>query len=209
MFWGNNLMSFFNRILVCIFVFSLPAFAGPSVQRIHNFYKVDNHVYRGGQPKSEGFQYLAKIGVKTVLDLREPGRRSAEEEREVTALGMKYVNVPMTGLTPPTESEITKILGMLEDDSTGAVFVHCMRGADRTGAVLGAYRVDHDHWDNTRALQEAKADGMGFFQLPRANFIRHFQARTVEAKNANKPQGTKLPAATAPAVALPTPVVVR
>ena len=41
---------------------TLPVFGG-SVQGIHNFYKVDEHVYRGAQPTDEGFQYLAKIGV--------------------------------------------------------------------------------------------------------------------------------------------------
>ena len=31
---------------------------------------------------------------------------------------MKYVNVPMTGLTPPTDAEITKILALLGDKQT-------------------------------------------------------------------------------------------
>ena len=39
-------------------------------------------------PASEGFQYLAKIGIKTVLDLREHDERSSAEEHTVTALGM-------------------------------------------------------------------------------------------------------------------------
>ena len=55
-----------------LLVLSLPVFAGSPVQGIHNFYKVDEHVYRGGQPTEEGFRYLAKIGVKTVIDLRGP-----------------------------------------------------------------------------------------------------------------------------------------
>jgi protein-tyrosine phosphatase len=88
---------------------------------------------------------------------------------------MQYVNVPMTGLTPPTQVEITRILALLEDGATGAVFVHCMRGADRTGAVIAAYRIDHDHWDNDRALKEAMSFGMSFYQLPRQKFIRKFQ----------------------------------
>ena len=141
-------MSIFNRGLVALFLFSLPALAGSSVQGINNFYQVDEHVYRGAQPTPEGFNYLAKIGVKTVLDLRENDERSSGEARVVTSLGMQYVNVPMTGLTPPTEAEITKILALLEDGTAGAVFVHCIRGADRTGAVIAAYRIDHDHWDN-------------------------------------------------------------
>jgi protein-tyrosine phosphatase len=87
----------------------------------------------------------------------------------------------MTRLTPPTEPEITKILALLEDGTAGAVFVHCMRGADRTGAVIAAYRIDHDHWDNSRALKEAMSFGMSFFQLPRQNFIRKFQPLTIKS----------------------------
>jgi tyrosine-protein phosphatase SIW14 len=171
-----------NRSRSLLFALAIPAFAGSSAPGIKNFHQVDEHVYRGAQPTDEGLQYLAKIGVKTVIDLREADEHAQAEQSVVTGAGMKYVNVPMTGLTPPTESEITKILGILEDDSAGAVFVHCKAGADRTGAVIGAYRIDHDHWDNARALSEAKSDGMSFFQFPRQSFIRAFQPRAIEAK---------------------------
>ena len=155
--------------LVCL------RFPAHRAQGINNFHQVNEHVYRGAQPTTEGFEYLAKIGVKNVLDLREDGARSVGEALLVTSLGMKYVNIPMTGLTPPTMGEITRILALLEDGTAGAVFVHCMRGADRTGAVIAAYRIDHDHWDNSRALKEALSFGMSFFQLPRQKFIREFQ----------------------------------
>jgi protein tyrosine phosphatase (PTP) superfamily phosphohydrolase (DUF442 family) len=175
----NSLVSSRSRIL--LFALAWPAFAGSSGHGINNFQQVDAHVYRGAQPTDEGFKYLSKIGVKTILNLREADERSRAEEAVVLAAGMKYINVPMTGLTPPTEAEITRILAVLEDDNSGPVFVHCKRGADRTGAVIGAYRIDHDHWDNARALHEAKQLGMGFFEFPRQNYIRAFQARTVDA----------------------------
>jgi tyrosine-protein phosphatase SIW14 len=161
---------------------ALPALVGSPVPGIDNFYQVDAHVYRGGQPTDEGFAHLARIGVKTVIDLREADERSKAEESVVTAAGMAYVNIPMTGLTPPTESEISKILGILEDDNTGPVFVHCKRGADRTGAVVASYRIDHDHWDNAHALKEAMAKGMSFFQFPRQNYIRAFQPHAIAAR---------------------------
>jgi len=119
--------------------------------------------------------------VKTVIDLREADELAKAEEGMVTAAGMKFVNVPMTGLVHPTEAEINRILAILEDETSGPVFVHCKRGADRTGAVIGAYRIDHDHWDGEQALKEAKSMGMGSFQAPRRNYIRNFQARPVEA----------------------------
>ena len=193
-------MSYLKASVVCAFLFSLPAFAGSSVQGIKNFYEVDSHVYRGGQPNESGYEYLAKIGVKTVVDLREPGDRATEEEQAVTALGMKYINVPMSGLTPPTAAQTSEILGLLEDNSTGAVFVHCMRGADRTGAVIGAYRIHHDHWSNDRALSEAKSDGMGFFQFPRENYIRNFHSQLLEANSTPLGDTMKVSTAAAPAV---------
>src|SRR6266480_7388566 len=104
----------FRRSCIFLFALALPAFAGSSVPGIKNFYQVDDHVYRGAQPTDEGFKYLAKIGVKAVLDLREYDERSSAEEHVVTALGMRYVNVPMTGLTPPADAQISKILVLLE-----------------------------------------------------------------------------------------------
>src|ERR1700757_5268403 len=94
-----------HRVLCVFLTCGLPLLAG-SAPGIKNFDQVDTHVYRGGQPTSEGIQHLAKIGVKTIVDLREPGGRSKAEESAVSGAGMKYVNVPMTGLNPPTEAEI-------------------------------------------------------------------------------------------------------
>ena len=181
-------MSLVNRFLACLILFSLPAFAASSVSGIGNFYKVDDHVYRGAQPTDQGLKYLAGIGVKTILDLRGAGRRSSEEERAVTALGMHYVNVPMSGFEPPTEAQISKALELLEDTASGPVFVHCRRGADRTGAVVAAYRIESSHWDNARALREAISEGMSFFQLPRQSYIMKFQPRAITAKTSVKPE---------------------
>jgi protein-tyrosine phosphatase len=87
----------------------------------------------------------------------------------------------MSGLAAPTETEIGAILGILEGEN-GSVFVHCKRGADRTGVVIASYRIDRDGWDNVHALSEARALGMASFQLPRMNYIRAFRPRTLEAK---------------------------
>ena len=159
-------------------VLVIPALgASPSVPGIHNFHHVDQQVYRGAQPTPDGFKYLAKLGVKVVLDLRESGERSANEERMVTAGGMRYVSVPISGFAAPDPDQTNKILRLLEDPAIGPVFVHCRRGADRTGAAIAAYRIDHQQWDNAEALQEAIADGMSWFQFKDQAFIRAFHAR--------------------------------
>jgi len=172
-----------RRIGVCLFVLGAwPALAS-DVPGIRNFDKVDANVYRGAQPAAEGFQYLAGIGVKMVIDLREAGTRANREKQIVMKAGMAYRNVPMTGRTPPTEAELRTILPLLESAPDGPVFVHCNRGADRTGSVIAAYHIEHDHWENTRALKDAKAHGMGSRQIPRQNFIKNFKPLPIAAKN--------------------------
>jgi uncharacterized protein (TIGR01244 family) len=117
---------------------------------------------------------LAKLGIKTVIDLRrEDEHSSASEAQAVTAAGMKYLNVPMKGVVAPSDEQIAKILAVL--DSQEPVFVHCKRGADRTGAVIACYRIKHDGWARQQALQEAKSFGMGGLQLGLKRYIMTFQ----------------------------------
>ena len=155
-----------------------PAAAVPGVG---NFQKVDDHVYRGAQPTREGFSELSKLGIRMVVDLREPGDRSATERKWVTDAGMQYVSVPMYGMAAPSNESVLKVLGLLEDPGDGPVFVHCKRGADRTGGVIACYRVEHDHWQNDRALAEARSMGMSWFQTAIQNYVRKYQARDLTA----------------------------
>ena len=165
-----------TRISRLAATFAAVALAG-AAQGIGNFERVDEHVLRGAQPSAEGILYLSKIGVKRVLDLRGEGSRGKMEEKQVTAAGMKYISIPMSGKNPPTTEQIAKALDLLQDAGSGPIFVHCMRGADRTGTVIAAYHIEHDHWDNAKALQDAKAHGMSPFQMPRMKYIRAYKAR--------------------------------
>jgi tyrosine-protein phosphatase SIW14 len=136
------------------------AFAQQQPNGVANFHVVNEHLYRGGQPSDLGFRELAKMGVTTVLDLREPDSRSLAEKTAVEATGMKYVNVPMYGISKPSAAQIESALSVLNAKNAGTVFVHCRRGADRTGTVIACYRVAHDGWNNAKALGEAKGFGL-------------------------------------------------
>src|SRR5436190_5429844 len=127
---------------------------------IPKFQSVNERIYRGGQPSREGINHLAKIGIRTVVDLRGGNDHSAEEEKLVEAAGMRYVHVPMNALSAPTDQQIVKVLDLLDDSSAGPVFIHCKRGADRTGTAIACYRIRHDHWDNQKALKEARMTGL-------------------------------------------------
>jgi len=165
---------------------------------VPNFHKVNDLVYRGAQPTDEGFRNLSRLGIKTVIDLREADGRSVAEARVVKADGMTYVSVPMRGLGAPTAEQMSRVLGILDDNSAGPVFVHCRRGADRTGTVLACYRITHDHWDNAKALSEARSFGMAWIEKAMQSYVMHYQPILVDASDsaASAPQATKsLPSA--------------
>jgi protein tyrosine/serine phosphatase len=135
---------------------------------------------RGGQPATEAWPTLAKLGVKLVIDLRrEDEHPTATEVRAVQLAGMHYVNVPMKGVVAPTNEQISKVLALLS--SPDPVFVHCKRGADRTGTIIACYRIEHDHWDRKQAMSEAKSFGMSWDQFGLKRYIMAFQPVTKRA----------------------------
>jgi protein tyrosine/serine phosphatase len=149
---------------------------------LKNFQEVEASLYRGAQPSEEGFRELAKLGVHTVLDLRGSGGRSSREAEIVASLGMQYVNVPLAGFKAPTPEQVSKLLGILENQSDGPVFVHCRRGADRTGTILALYRIEHDHWGNEKALDEAKTMKMASSERLMRNLILDYKPTVVAAQ---------------------------
>jgi protein tyrosine/serine phosphatase len=151
---------------------------------VSNFHIVNDHICRGGQPTAAGFQSLAKMGVKTVIDLREADGNMLAEKKMVESAGMKFVNVPMHGMETPHPEDVAKVLAVFNDKDAGKVFVHCKRGADRTGTVVACYRISHDHWANVKALQEAKDNGMAWIQRAMHHYVLGYKPPMVDASAA-------------------------
>jgi protein tyrosine phosphatase (PTP) superfamily phosphohydrolase (DUF442 family) len=122
-----------------------------------NFHQVDPYLYRGGTPTEDGLKVLKKMGIKTVVDLRKPSAEAQAESHEVKALGMHYINLPISRGVPEIPYQ-EKFFHLVEDaekkPNTGAVFVHCQYGCDRTGYMVSMWRVQHDHWTSYDAMQE-------------------------------------------------------
>jgi tyrosine-protein phosphatase SIW14 len=172
----RNFQSMLAALIVCAgFIGHTARAADAPAIHIRNFGQVNDHVYRGGEPAEEGMRNLSAMHIILDIDLRESGAATEAERRIAQSLGMQYVNIPFPPLTAPSEVQVKRVLSFMEPDDAGRIFVHCRRGKDRTGTVIACYRIQHDGWDNRRAMTEASRYGMSWTEYGMRSFIMHFK----------------------------------
>lgn len=122
--------------------------------KIENFGKMDDRYYRGAQPEPGDYQALKDLGVNTVIDLRNDP--TDYERSAVEALGMKYVNIPMSGWKYAKDTQVEEFMKLMNDPATGVVYAHCKAGRHRTGLTGAVYRLEKYGWDYDAAYKEMK-----------------------------------------------------
>lgn len=151
------------------------AFAGDvptEMPGLLNFHEVHSYLYRGGGPSEKSIHDLKEKGVKTIIDLRAPseGKPKAQRTKEddplqpgeekalAEQLGIKYVHMTMDSHAP-TRSQVHTFINTVEKAEKGdggPVYLHCAHGSDRTGCLVGIWRVTHDNYDYDKAYQEMR-----------------------------------------------------
>ena len=142
--------------------------AGPKLAGVRKLYVVDERLWRGAQPGMTGFRSLAESGVTTVIDLR-PSPDAVRVGRELGALGLESVHLPVTDGTPPSPSQVRRVVDIV-DKSQGRVFLHCGEGVGRAGTMSAAYKVTTGKASASEALRESLAIGVLTFE--QITFIR-------------------------------------
>ena len=156
--------------------------AFPNV-RIDNFGQMDERFYRGAQPKERDFQALADLGIKTIIDLRDDA--VSYEKRDAEAVGIKYINIPMSDSSYPKDEQIAEFLKIVDDPATGKFYVHCAGGRHRTGVMGAVYRYNYYGWDYDKVYKEMKDYdfytrwGHGAMKDYVADYWQKIQARSI------------------------------
>jgi protein tyrosine/serine phosphatase len=122
--------------------------------KIKNFGQMDERFFRGGQPKQEDYKQLAGLGISTIIDLTDHPKEYEKSSAE--ALGMRYVNIPMSDSEYPPSAQIDQFLKLVADPGTGKFFVHCAGGRHRTGVMGAVYRFNNYHWNFDQVYSEMK-----------------------------------------------------
>ncbi|MGB9892857.1 MAG: dual specificity protein phosphatase family protein [Candidatus Saccharicenans sp.] len=124
---------------------------------VSNLYKVSDQLYRSAQPTAKGFAELEKLGVRTVINLRE----EKSDKEELTGTNLKYYEIPSKA-TVVKEKDLLQFLKIISNSAEGPYLVHCHHGADRTGLFVAIYRIVVQGWSKEEAILEMQKGGFGF-----------------------------------------------
>jgi hypothetical protein len=158
--WAALLALFSN--LACSANVPAPA----KIPNLSNLYQVKPGLWRSGQPTTaEQWAQLKAMGVRRVIKLNF-GTEGSDDGARAAGLIVHELSIQPDGDTdifdaignvfqrpdPARLAEAQSILGL--DWVRGGILVHCTHGQDRTGFVLGQYRVLVDGWSKSRAYGE-------------------------------------------------------
>ena len=137
-----------------LLLLALALAASGCARLLYNFGTVEaGHIYRGAQPSPLFLRWIVhRHGVRTLVNLRgdTPGFESAFAARR----GLRLYSFSLSANSLPTAQEVQDFLRILRDPENHPVLVHCRSGVDRTGYMLGLYRVAVQGWRPARAARE-------------------------------------------------------
>lgn len=110
-------------------------------------------IYRGPQPEQESdWLFLKIIGVTQIIKLNT--ELLNYEKAQCAKLGMELFYSPIPAseqiLTEPDLQSLRDVVGFIH----AGTFIHCEHGEDRTGLVIGLFRVLKQGWSRHDAYKE-------------------------------------------------------
>ena len=111
--------------------------APPALPGLPNLRVVDDRVWRGAAPATEGYRSLAAAGRRTIVDLRAETWVRVDEAL-LRDLGLRRTSLPIRDGQVPTPDDVHRFVQIV-DDADSAVFLHCGAGVGRTGSMAAAY----------------------------------------------------------------------
>lgn len=184
--------------LLQLLLLALVAFVAAYVWFVHVNYRFEaiseGKVYKSAAiPPEKIERFIVANGIKTVIDLRDPGVQDAlnpanqqeidaEDEAVAKIGGVRHINIPSPQV--PTKETLSRFFAVLDDKQTYPVLIHCHHGTGRAEIYSALYRIEYEGWSNEEARQRTRpvvqfasyrssfADGK-----PKGDFLIHYKPR--------------------------------
>ena len=134
-----------NCLVYIVFLLIAGFCAIPQAQALpRNFRNVDTF-FVGAMPDEDDLSEFKTLGITTIISLH---KLPPEVEKKAKKLGLKLYSFPLrTRLL-----RVEEIMRVLRDSPRNSVYLHCLHGADRTGAVTAYWLSTERHIDPFTAL---------------------------------------------------------
>ena len=109
-----------------------------------NFRNVDTFLV-GGMPDEDDIPEFYELGIETIISLH---RLPPEVQKQAKKYGIKVYTFELRTRL----HHIDEIMKIIREAPRNSVFIHCLHGADRTGAVTAYWLTTERHLDPYTAL---------------------------------------------------------
>lgn len=173
----NQKLAIKGLVLAALILVALPLNlkAADLEKEIPNFHQVTSNIYRGGRPSVSGLKELQQLGIKTIIDLENNKKAVQTEKENLSGTPVQFVSVPFASLRTPKDADVQKVLELLNDPRNYPVYIHCQHGQDRTGLLIGLYKVFDMNWSPADAYHEMRELGFHPILFP---LNRYFERKT-------------------------------
>ena len=153
----------------------------------------DGRLVRCGQLPAAGLaEAVQRCGIRCVVniqeqdDARDPllpadwlaswrGKETVRESEVCRRLGVRFVQIDGGVLDDPgvppggRPQGVDDFLALCDDPANWPVLLHCHAGRDRTGLLVGVYRMEYEERSKAEALRELRANGFATFAATDGN----------------------------------------
>lgn len=125
---------------------------------VPNLEQVEPGLWRSGQPTTATeWAYLKSIGVRHVVKLNYD-HEGTDDLARAAGLDVHVLSIHPDTLDVFAPIDAHKVYAALRVIiAGGGVLVHCTHGQDRTGLIVGLWRIAGDYWTAKRAYAEMLA----------------------------------------------------
>lgn len=145
-----------------------------SLEGLPNSGKISETLFRGAQPLRNGYPQLKSLGITIVVDFHNTGSGMEREKQIVEGLGMRYISMPASVISGPTDEQIAQFLKIVLANPNDKIFVHCNLGSDRTGVAIAAFRITQQQWNIDQAYNEMRQFHFHTFLISMSHYVKRF-----------------------------------